>query len=79
MFDSLPHDWIMKCLKLYGINEHVLQFLSHSMHLWHTILTVDGDVYGEVSLECGIFQGDSLSPLLFTMALMPLSLLLKFI
>ena len=76
-FDSAPHDWIMKCLQLYGVNKQVQQFLFHSMHLWHTILTVNGDVYGEVLIQCGIFQGDSLSPLLFIMALMPLSLLLN--
>ena len=47
------------------------------MHLWNTVLTVDGNIYGEVSIQCGIFQGDSLSPLLFIMALMPLSIILN--
>jgi len=61
-FDSVPHDWIIKCLQLYGVNSQVQQFLFHSMCLWHTILTVNGDVYGEVPIRCGIFQGDSLSP-----------------
>ena len=47
------------------------------MQLWRTVLTVNGEVYGEVSIQCGIFQGDSLSPLLFIMALMPMSLSLN--
>ena len=47
------------------------------MSLWHSILTVNGDIYGEIPIQCGIFQDDSLSPLLFVMALMPLSLLLN--
>ena len=76
-FDSVPHDWILKCLQLYGVNEQVQQLLFHSMHLWNTILTVEGNIYGEVSIQCGIFQGDSLSPLLFIMALMPLSIILN--
>jgi len=76
-FDSVPHDWIIKCLQLYGVNSQIQQFLFHSMRLWHTILTVNGDIYGEVPIRCGIFQGDSLSPLLFILALMPLSLLLN--
>ena len=44
------------------------------MYLWNTILAVDGNIYGEVSIQCGIFQGDSLFPLLFIIALMPLSM-----
>ena len=73
-FDSVLHDWI---LQLYGVNEQVQQLLFHSMHLWNTILIVEGNIYGEVSIQCGIFQGDSLSPLLFIMALMPLSIILN--
>ena len=76
-FDSVPHDWILKCLQMYGVNQQVQQFLISSMNLWHTILTVNGEIYGEIPIQCGIFQGDSLSPLLFVMALMPLSLLLN--
>ena len=76
-FDSVPHDWILKCLQLYGVDDRVQQLLFHSMYLWNTILTVDGNIYGEVSIQCGIFQGDSLSPLLFIMALMPLSIILN--
>ena len=66
----------MKCLQLYGVDKWVQQFF-HSMHLWNTILAVDGNIYGEVSIQCGIFQGDSLFPLLFTMALMLLSMTLN--
>ena len=76
-FDSVPHDWILKCLQLYGVNEQVQQLLFHSMYLWNIILIVEGNIYGEVSIQCGIFQGDSLSPLLFIMALMPLSIILN--
>ena len=76
-FDSVPHDWIMKCLQLYGVDVRVQRLLFHSMQLWRTVLTVNGEIYGEVSIQCGIFQVDSLSSLLFIMALMPISLLLN--
>ena len=49
----------------------------HSMHLWNTILTINGNIYGELYIQCCIFQGDSLSPLLFIMALLPLSIILN--
>ena len=44
------------------------------MKTWRTTLTAGGNCLSEVSIKRGIFQGDSLSPLLFVVALMPLSL-----
>ena len=32
---------------------------------------------GEVEIKCGTFQGDSLSPLVFVLASIPLSLILR--
>jgi hypothetical protein len=47
------------------------------MRDWKTVLTASGKSLGEVEIKRGIFQGDSLSPLLFVVAMMPLTLLLK--
>ena len=47
------------------------------MKKWRTELTSCGEVLGEVNIRRGIFQGDSLSPLLFVVALIPLSLVLR--
>ena len=47
------------------------------MQYWSTVLTVANVNYGAIDIKCGIFQGDSLSPLLFTIALIPLSRLLQ--
>ncbi|KXJ09461.1 Retrovirus-related Pol polyprotein from type-1 retrotransposable element R2 [Exaiptasia diaphana] len=44
---------------------------------WRTVLTSNGEVLGEVDIKRGIFQGDSLSPLLFVLAMVPLTMLLK--
>ena len=40
-------------------------------------LTSNGEVLGEVRIKRGIFQGDSLSPLLFVLSMIPLAILLK--
>ena len=44
--------------------------------LWKTVVTLNGQPLGCVNIQRGIFQGDSLSPLLFVMCLFPLSLVL---
>ena len=51
--------------------------LVDSMKDWKTVLTANGEMLGEVDIRRGIFQGDSLSPLLFIIAMIPLSILLK--
>ena len=40
-------------------------------------MTANGEDLGEVNVKRGIFQGDSLSPLLFVLSMVPLSLILK--
>ena len=76
-FDSIPHSWIEKCLETFKISPVLQNFLSHSMHMWKTTLvlntgenTLNG---GDISINGGIFQGDSLSLILFCVALIPLS------
>ena len=43
---------------------------------WHTQLFCNNHPLGTVQIQCGIFQGDSFSPFLFVLALMPTALLL---
>ena len=59
--------------KAYDIKELITQ----SMSTWRTKLESNGELLGEVSIKQGIFQGDSLSPLLFVMAMMPLTQVLR--
>ena len=75
-YDSVPHSWILKCLKLYGIADNIINFIADSMKLWKTTLTILQEVIGEILINCGIFQGDSLSPILFIICLIPLSQIL---
>jgi len=47
------------------------------MHLWKTSLYVSDQHLGDVDICRGIYQGDSLSPLLSVLGLMPVSSLLN--
>ena len=80
-FDSVPHSWILKCLEMYNISEEVRSFIRTQMTKWKTSLKLNhsnGQVMiPNVKIKRGIFQGDSLSPLLFCLALDPLSKILK--
>ena len=76
-FDSLPHSWIAKSLQILGISNNIRQFLNTAMNSWNTLLTVNGQILGQVHIQRGIFQGDSLSPLLFVAAMIPLTVILR--
>ena len=43
------------------------------MEKWKVMLCSGSSELGEVEIKRGIFQGDSLSPLVFVLALIPLS------
>ena len=76
-FDSVPHSWILACLRMYKINPVLTTFIEVNMRQWKTnmVLVHESGVLetGPISIKRGISQGDSLSPLLFTMSLNPLS------
>ena len=76
-FDSVPHSWILKCLQMYKIQPVLITFIEKSMSQWKTNMTLvhkEGVLEtGPIRIKRGILQGDSLSPLLFTMSLNPLS------
>ena len=76
-FDMVPHSWLLECLLLYNIIKNVIEVLSKSMKHWKTSLTAGGMTLGEINIKKGIFQGYSLSPILFVLALIPLSKLLN--
>ena len=76
-YDMIPHPWILECLGLVGTAQNVKNLLANSMNGWKTELTSNGESLGNVDIKRGIFQGDSLSPLLFVIAMIPLTLILR--
>ena len=76
-YDMLPHSWILETLGLIKVAKNIEGLLRGSMASWKTVLTANGEDLGEVSIRRGIFQGDSLSPLLFVVAMIPLTSLLR--
>jgi len=72
-YDSVPHSWILRCLELYKVHPKLCSFISNVMQYWKVSLYCTDQYYGEINILRGIYQGDSLSPLLFVLALMPLS------
>lgn len=68
-FDSVPHSWIMKCMETYKICPVVTQFITAAKRTWKSTLVFShpgGSLTSRpINNKSGIFQGDSLSLLLF--------------
>ena len=76
-YDMVPHSWIIECLDLFGVAENIKSLLVNSMEKWKVMLCSGNSELCEVEIKQGIFQGDSLSTLVFVLALIPLSLILR--
>ena len=76
-YDMVPHSWLIETMNMVGMAGNVVELLRYSMKQWKTQLTCNGKKLGEVDIKRGIFQGDSLSPLLFVIVLIPLSIVLR--
>ena len=76
-YDMIPHSWILKSLQLVGTADNIVNVFEKSMTKWKVQLNAGNKVLGDVSVKRGIFQGDSLSPLLFVICLIPMSLILR--
>ena len=60
-----------------GIADSVRSFLEKNMKKWKLLLSSNGSDLCEVDVSRDIFQGDSLSPLIFVIYMIPLYLLLR--
>ena len=73
----VPHSWVIECLDLFGVIENIKRLLVNSMEKWKVMLCSGNSELVEVEIKRGIFRGDSLSPLVFVLALIPSSLILR--
>ena len=69
----VPHSWIKKSMEICGVADTISHILSKSMESWKTILMTGNEELDRVNIQREIFQGDTLSPLLFAIGLIPLS------
>ena len=66
-YDMVPHSWIIECLDLFGAAENIKSLLVNSMEKWKVMLCSRSSELGQVEIKHGIFQRDSLSPLVFVL------------
>ena len=76
-YDMIPHSWLIKCMEIFNLAENSINLLKNSMKNWRVNLKCGEELLGNVDIKRGIFQGDSLSPILFVLALIPLSAVLR--
>jgi hypothetical protein len=76
-YDTLPHSWILETMEITGVAKNVIELVKNSMLCWNTELEYLGEEIARIDIKRGIFQGDSPSPLLFIIALIPLSIFLR--
>ena len=70
-YDMVPQSWIIECSDLFGVAENIKSLLVNSMEKCKVMLCSGNSELGEVKIKPGIFRGDSLSPLVFVLALIP--------
>ena len=79
-FGSIPHDWMIQSLRLAKIPEKLATAIETLTKQWATIVQLQGDqssiTSDVINFFNGIFQGDSISVLLFILSLNPVSYML---
>jgi hypothetical protein len=80
-YDSIPHSWLIEVLNIYKIHNSIINFLKNRTTNWSTKLHLSLPTIAfesqKISINRGIFEGDSWSPLWFCLAMNPLSNLLN--
>ena len=64
----VPHSWIIEHLDLFGVAENIKSLLVNSMENWKVMLCSGNSEFGKAEIKQGIFEGDSLSPLVLILA-----------
>ena len=62
---------------MYKISDEAIKFVKKNMKNWRVELTAGGQSLTEVKIQRSISEGNAQSPLLFAIAMMPLSHILR--
>ena len=73
----VPYCLILKTLELVGTATNIIKLLKRSKKSWRVALFSGKNRLGKVIIRQGIFQGGSLSPLLFVVSLIPVTIILR--
>ena len=80
-FDSVSHSWLFTALRLAKVPENIVVSIEKMSKLWATIATLKGTNQtiktDLITYLKGIFQGDSLSVIIFVLGVNPLSFMIK--
>jgi len=75
-FNRVPHKWLIDMLKIIKAPKEIVKVVKQIVSIWRTTFTVTTDadpITFKIKLKRGAFQGDSLSPLLFCLAISPVA------
>ena len=73
----IRQSWIINCLRMNKLSDKVINAIEKTLKYWRVELTAGGKGLAETKIQKGIFQGDTRSPLLFIIAMMPLNHILR--
>ncbi|KAL1446158.1 hypothetical protein WDU94_008911 [Cyamophila willieti] len=76
-YDNVSHEWIVKLLHMYKVDEKVINFCEKTMKMWRTRLIMNTQSDQIITVKRGLYQGDSYSSLWFCLAINPLSTILN--
>ena len=69
----VPHSWIIATFGLVSLADNIIGLIKQSMNKWKSNIYAVGKLLVSVPIRRGIFQGDSFSPSLCVIALLPLT------
>lgn len=72
-YDSVNHEYLLKVLNKLALPPEMIKFVERMLAHQSVTLAIEGIPLGTAMVANGILQGDSLSPLLFVIAMEPVS------
>ncbi|KAI5150637.1 hypothetical protein ENBRE01_1615 [Enteropsectra breve] len=76
-YDTVNHQFLLECLKKFNVPKTIYKFIQLTLSKQKLTILRNNTTIGKITLERGLIQGDSLSPLLFVTYIEPLSRMLN--